>query len=199
MERYQTFGKRILAVIIDSFLIYTPSAIFYFWMGFTDSETSTEAEVAVNLGSALLGSCYVIFFHWVFGQTIGKMATKLKVVEVTGEGNISFGQAILRDIFFIVDGIIRFGVYGYILFFGLSLANESAAAMEFYLPIVFVVWDVVNAIICFKHPKNRAVHDMIAGTVVVRLDVPNEREEIASRYLEPPGPDTYEDLGEPRK
>ena len=197
MERYQTFVRRIVASILDTLFIYTPIAAFYFWTGFTETEPSAETEAAVNLGSAILGICYVVLFHWVFGQTLGKMAAKVRVVEVVSEGNILFVHACVRDVFYILEGLLRFSTYGYLFFLGLSLKDEPAVSMEFYVPIVFVAWDFVNAVVCIKHPKNRAVHDMIAGTVVVRLDVRDER--IEDRYLDPPSPDAYEDIGEARQ
>jgi len=49
----------------------------------------------VNLFGTLIGAAYGIVFHWLWGQTLGKMALQIRVVSVDG-GPLSLGQAVGR-------------------------------------------------------------------------------------------------------
>jgi len=49
----------------------------------------------VNLFGTLIGAAYGIVFHWLWGQTLGKMALQIRVVSVGG-GPLSLGQAVGR-------------------------------------------------------------------------------------------------------
>jgi uncharacterized RDD family membrane protein YckC len=64
--------------------------------------------------------------------------------------------------------------------------------MELVASILTFLWLVVDIFVCVKHEKDRALHDLIAGTVVVRLDVPETPSDESK--LEPPGPEHYEAL-----
>jgi uncharacterized RDD family membrane protein YckC len=54
---------------------------------------------AVSLGAQFFGSiisvAYFIVFHWLWGQTLGKMAFQIRVVRMDG-GPLSFGQSVGR-------------------------------------------------------------------------------------------------------
>jgi uncharacterized RDD family membrane protein YckC len=45
----------------------------------------------------LASPCYFVFLHWAQGQTLGKMAFRVRVVSRDG-GPLSFGQAVLRHL-----------------------------------------------------------------------------------------------------
>ena len=67
-----------------------------------DSEQAGIEEVldgfvgyATQLFSSLIGAAYTIAFHWMWGQTLGKMALQIRVVSMDG-GPLSFGQAVGR-------------------------------------------------------------------------------------------------------
>jgi uncharacterized RDD family membrane protein YckC len=77
---------------------------------------------------------YYIVGHWRWGQTVGKMLLRVRVVQVDG-APISLGQSLLRFIGYFVSYLT--------LLLGYLLAG-------------------------FRSDK-RALHDLIAGTRVVRL------------------------------
>ena len=56
---------------------------------------SMVVRAAVLFGTFLVSAAYFIFFHWVWGQTLGKMALQIKVVSMDG-GPLSLGQAVGR-------------------------------------------------------------------------------------------------------
>ena len=50
---------------------------------------------ATRLFSSIIGAGYSIVFHWMWGQTLGKMALQIRVVSMDG-GPLSFGQSVGR-------------------------------------------------------------------------------------------------------
>jgi len=63
-----------------------------------------SALVEDRLGTAaarafrfLASPCYFVLLHWARGQTLGKMAFRIRVVDLAG-GPLSFGQAALRHL-----------------------------------------------------------------------------------------------------
>jgi len=98
-----------------------PGSAFYVWIGFI-------------LAFIPLGILYYILLLAWKGQTIGKMAVRIKVVRRDG-GSLSLGQAFVRWL-------------GY-------LASALPLGIGFLMAL--------------KDSQRRALHDLLAGTVVVEL------------------------------
>jgi uncharacterized RDD family membrane protein YckC len=187
MDRYSTLGNRIVALIIDVFVISPVVIISIYasefgapeWVGFL----MIPLESVIIIG-------YTVLLHWKYGQTVGKMVAKVKVVDIS-EGPITFGQALLRDIAFIVDGVVGVAVSYSLIFSGFGLTSEEYRAVADYLLVPISIWLLVDTIVCLRSPKRRALHDLIAGTVVLRLDFINES---VGLNLEPPPPEQYSEL-----
>jgi uncharacterized RDD family membrane protein YckC len=188
MERYQTFGRRIVASIVDSF-VFAPLVIFFVWIELADFPDLLRF-VVYPIG-ALIGLAYNILMHWKYGQTLGKMWVKVKVLDVS-EKAVSFWQSCLRDIVYIIVDFVQYGVLFALFFVGYSWRSEAVESTNTYMLFPLYVWLVIDTIVCIKNTKNCALHDMIAGTVVVRLDIPGNNDLEKTWRLEPPGPDAYD-------
>jgi uncharacterized RDD family membrane protein YckC len=77
-------GTRLLNYILDLVAYYIIALILGFILGATGSYYLIEGMNDTVLGLMIITS-YYIFFEAVFGQTIGKMITKTKVVTANGE------------------------------------------------------------------------------------------------------------------
>jgi uncharacterized RDD family membrane protein YckC len=75
---------------------------------------------------------------------------------------------------------------------GYSRVSDTVLYTENLLTIPVLAFFVIDTIVCLASTKNRALHDHIAGTIVVRLDLPIIGE--AGKKFEPPGPEHYGDL-----
>ena len=131
------FWIRFVAVLIDSLVLFVVEFVLGVVAGLVWGGEIAETKVfkvTVTAFMFVFGSVYYVALHTAFGQTLGKMAMKIRVVLVDG-GRISVGTAILRYIGYFVSGLI-FGI-GYLM-----------AGL--------------------RHDK-RALHDLLAGTRVVRL------------------------------
>jgi uncharacterized RDD family membrane protein YckC len=92
------FWIRVVAVLIDGVVLIVVQGIL-FGAGWILWGSGLSAGVAVKgatqLFSSLIGAAYTIVFHWMWGQTLGKMALQIRVVSMGG-GPLSFGQAVGR-------------------------------------------------------------------------------------------------------
>lgn len=93
--RLAGFWIRFVAVLIDGVVLLVAQGIL-FSAGWVVTGGGMGVGMAmngvVNLFATLLGAAYGIIFHWLWGQTLGKMALQIKVVSMNG-GPLSFGQA----------------------------------------------------------------------------------------------------------
>ena len=99
-----------------------------------------------------------------FGQTVGKMATNVKIVSAKDETQlIGYRGAFLRDLpLFIVQAI---GVLYVVV--SDDISHESAGAL--ILAFATLTWLIAELISMLTNPRRRAIHDFIAGSVVVKM------------------------------
>ena len=173
-QRYSTFGPRFWAQSVD-FCVLWPigfiAAILLSW----DIPRSVAAVVVVVQSLAWL--VYAVVLHARYGQTVGKMATKVRVVDNRTEGSISWRQAWLREGIPLLMGLgwvvwevvhILNGSWTYGTSAGLVSAEGSKTFwLLTWLPMM---WFGAEVITMLTNKKRRALHDFIAGTVVVRTN-----------------------------
>ena len=109
MEKYQTLVPRFWALILDSVLLL-PLAIVDGLI--KDAGFSQESKWTLYLTVSLAQTIYFIAMHGAFGQTVGKMLMKVKVLDSASETPISFWQATLRDLpqVFFHGRLVRFSL-----------------------------------------------------------------------------------------
>jgi len=173
-HRYFTFGPR-------------------FWTGFVDSSVlwsvafALTAVLVLDLPDYLVAAVaglrsivwliYTVEMHSRFGQTVGKMVTKVRVVDFESEEPITRKQALMRES---VPMLLSLGFIGYEIQRALSgnttpgvgvteAVRQSGAAA--FLALLPALWFVAEALTMLTNEKRRAIHDYIAGTVVIRTNV----------------------------
>ncbi len=106
---YASYPDKIKALITDMFMIYAPIlyVIAYVIMGGKDAFQSSQ--LAPLMGVTLYGLIYAILIAK-FGQTPGKKAYNIKVVDDTTYENISFFRAFIRFIAFLFSATILLGL-----------------------------------------------------------------------------------------
>jgi uncharacterized RDD family membrane protein YckC len=114
---------------------------------------------------------YVVLMHSEFGQTLGKMATGVKVLDLS-ESKLSGSQALRREI--VPIGLTLIGLpFGLKLVLqGVNLHRPELAEVPgliFWIPaLAGVGWFAAELVTMLSNEKRRAVHDFIARSVVVR-------------------------------
>ena len=146
-RRYNTFWPRFWASFIDYFVLllvyYLILAILRMIFG--------GYPLILSLMGTLLSFGYSIWFHWKYGQTIGKMLMGIKVVRYDSEGRLEPTHALLRDAPYLLLTTVCY------------LIGDAD-----WLNWVTLGWGLVDTLTTLTNNKRRSVHDYIAGTVVVR-------------------------------
>lgn len=165
MEKYQTFFPRFVALLIDSFIMVPlfvfdqwfreaqfPHLFFYFWIPL----------------SSLVFPVYSITMNAKFGQTLGKMWMKVKVLDASEEKEITFRQAFLRD-----TPQLIFNTAAIIIGIIALPYDENAPEMMYAFGIfnaVAGIWGLADIVVFLFNDRRRALHDLIAETIVVKTE-----------------------------
>jgi len=174
MRNYATFGQRFAAMCIDG-LVFVPLMVAYQGL----ASVSRIAALVFTVLHAALGLVYTIYCHGRFGKTVGKWAMGIRVVRVTGEP-LRWREAWLRSVFdvcFMTVSTLGWGValisiadskyYGV----GWSARNVNLLTQEpvwaAWAANVDSAWIGSEVVTMLFNKQRRALHDFIAGTVVV--------------------------------
>lgn len=112
---------------------------------------------------------YSILLHARYGQTLGKMVVGVKVLDVSEQRIPTLRQAFLRDSGYIILSALSLG---YVIY--LTATNQSLTGPDRLTPPLQILagaifgWSLLEIITMLTNHKRRALHDWIAGTVVVR-------------------------------
>jgi uncharacterized RDD family membrane protein YckC len=166
--KYKTGLRRLGAAIVDG-LVFMP-------LFFVDNSIrgNLDSEIGLFLWLTfytVLTFFYTVFMHFKFGQTLGKMATNIKVVNHDETRNITLRQAFLRDSFFIVVETLG------LLYFAVELIRLNLSKTELlngfddFVGTVATIWVLLELLSMLTNEKRRAIHDFIASTVVIKTDI----------------------------
>jgi len=172
-EKYSTFGPRFWTGCVDACVMWPVG--FLVTAMLTIHLPAAFAAAAV-LGQSLVWLCYTVRMHAKHGQTYGKMVCYVKVVDFKSEGAISFRQALVREVIPILTSLGILGYEIYALLTGI-LSPEAVARGDLgkTTPMLLLgslpgLWFFAEVITMLTNEKRRALHDFLAGTVVIRTD-----------------------------
>mgnify|MGYP001269162017 CR=1 FL=1 len=189
---YKTFWRRFFAGFIDGIALMI--------IGFATSMfTTPNGEVFTPLQAIVDNSvwlAYTIYLHGRYGQTLGKMICKVKVVTTLGD-NITFLHALKRNIVYVILSVMtlatffthkeEYANYNESMAFieSFEVTEENYDNEEFnkhfeaisnlwgspvmWIGYVSMVYFLLEVITMLTNKKRRAIHDFIAGTEVRRL------------------------------
>jgi len=162
VERYSTLGDRLFANMIDGFILRLWGFIISF-IPVSDSFFNSKILLPIALLYPVL---YTILFHGFAGQTIGKMIIGIKIFDKSEKVKNTFGQAVLRDIIPLVVML----VFYLISIFGVTSDDSVLTFSTLFLLYIIVIWSLLEIITLLFNKKHRALHDFIAGTVVLKIN-----------------------------
>lgn len=173
--KYAGFGSRFLAGLVD-FLVFLPLMYINAWI----QAHSYMGAILFTVPYFIIYAAYNIIFLGKWGQTLGKMAMRIKVTHLDGS-NVGYRTALLRhsvDLVFALASLI-----------GMIVAMRAAGPGVFTPDITFLqrttmiveqlpafasisqtlsnVWIWSELIVLLFNRKRRAIHDFMAGTVVI--------------------------------
>jgi uncharacterized RDD family membrane protein YckC len=150
--RLASWGSRVGAALIDGLIITVPGIILLVVLGIgaagSDSNGGTTAFVGGFLLTLFVFLIVALLYAPVMmsrtnGQTVGKMATGIRVIRANG-GPMTFGFAALREI--VVKGLL------------IGTVSSFTLGLSTLLDALWPLWD----------DENRALHDMVVNTRVVK-------------------------------
>lgn len=172
---YAGFWRRLGAFMID-FAALSPVIIFGSWA----PSHSRLFYLYWIVPSLVFNAWFYIYLAWRRGGTPGKLALKLRIVMQDGSA-LSLKAAILRYmVLFILSGLttlaaalasLHMNDATYFSFGGLDRGEElNALAPAWYQPVrvALQLWLLGGLISLLFTKKSRAIHEFIAGTVVIK-------------------------------
>ena len=172
-EPYRTIWRRILASFIDSSIFLSFNALLGFILF---KVIGQNGYIYVLIISSFLSVIYNIILVYKFGGSLGKLFSKIKVLNEKDEVPVKLFESIKREILNIFRAIIQFWrLYSYILAAGIFV-YEDYKSIALISPILrvftylFFIFGYIEIFSALFSSKRRAIHDYIAGTVVKKTD-----------------------------
>jgi uncharacterized RDD family membrane protein YckC len=166
--RYKTFWPRLGAAFLDGAAL---APLVWFDQVLWNLTSSVILLFLWMLIYQSLSIGYSVGFLYFLGQTPGKMATGVLILD-NDDRRLTLSQAILRNIVTVILALIFILVVSSNLHAG-RLANRGLGDQRFLMWFfaAMIVWTVLEFITMLFSSKRRAIHDFIAGTVVVRQPI----------------------------
>lgn len=170
MKRFDTFWERSLAIGIDS-------AILTFVLQFADYLSFPAFSLKSILLEIVISNIpylYAVLMLGKYGQTLGKMIMKVKVVDNATENALTYSQSFMREAvpIFLVNTSIILNV---ILFSDVDFENFKISTLGYILIFIpsgmLFIWSILEIVTMLFDDRKRALHDKIAETVVIRTDI----------------------------
>lgn len=165
-QAYRTFWRRVWAAQVDS-LLFSPLVALGMWLQFRGG--SPGARVFAFALCVAAEPAYQIYMHGRFGQTVGKRLFRVKVLDLSG-APLTMLQALRRGS---VDLVLALWALVAGAFFILHGGNpyDWRAALPYGLPAgMSLTWSWLEVGCALYSRKRRAIHDLLARSVVIRLD-----------------------------
>lgn len=166
MDKYKTTMHRFWAGVVDGVILIP--------LGWVDDLVYGPARPTALIIAWMLISypaywLYGVLMHGFYGQTLGKMLLKVKVLDVS-EAPITMRQAFLRDSIYILINTAAVIISIYYLLSGRQIDDGAITTSYIVLSTAALAWFLAEILTCLTNPKRRALHDFIAGTVVVKTE-----------------------------
>lgn len=170
-DKYATFWLRVGARVMDSF-IFAPVLIMGLAAFGHSSFTGVRVAWIVFAQCAMV--VYEIVMHGLWGQTLGKMRFHVIVRDIS-ERRLRMKQAVLRDI--VPLALVLLGSCVYVPQVmrrdSIDFSNPPFLTPPFFSQLfgeLCMGWTLIDAATMLTNDKRRALHDYIAGSVVIRTE-----------------------------
>jgi uncharacterized RDD family membrane protein YckC len=171
--KFKTFWHRFWAGAMDG-IVLMPLAYLNLFIWNHAKGVPTSLLLLWHAFQALSSSAYSISLHARFGQTLGKMAFHVKVVDVT-DLPITVSQAVRRDIVPLALALFMVAQDCAPVLRGENPLQPTHPHLGWGMVIMLLTgagWFWAEVLTMLTNRRRRAIHDLIAGTVVIRIPQP---------------------------
>ena len=169
-RKYRTFWRRFFAEFVDG-LVFLPISWITGWVWRHAAAVPLPLLALHYLVSSLLFYVYDIYFLGAHGQTPGKMALGVVVMDVTEQRHVSYRQALLRNAVPLGATLLLLPHQLFQILTGrfyLLHPGRLPDAVSWISNLILMVWFLLEIVTMMFSSKRRALHDFIAGSVVVK-------------------------------
>ncbi|MBB4805994.1 putative RDD family membrane protein YckC [Chryseobacterium defluvii] len=188
---YAGFGTRLASLLLDAIILSPLIFIILFINSF-----SLDMFFYTIVPNLLFNLWYNIYLPKQYGGTPGKLIMGMQILKLNGQ-YITFKEAFLRHLLtlmltafsvtLMINSILKADE---VTFENLSWIKQSQYLMSLS-PVLFTIyswvsnaWTWSELIVLLTNPRKRALHDYVAGTVIVKKDyVERIQQEMASENL----------------
>ena len=160
-NKYHNFLRRAVASLIDIAIVLLP---FYAIYSNLEEKLSVSTLYIMSILQVLAPGFYNTYLHYKYGQTFGKMALSIKVIDLKSGGGLSIKQAFIRSLPIVITCLI---VAICTLYSSLSADSEIPAFILDNKSLLLSLWTTAELICMFTNKERKTIHDLMAGTVVV--------------------------------
>jgi uncharacterized RDD family membrane protein YckC len=165
-KRYKIFWRRTFAIFLDGAAM---APLMWLDQVLWNIGTGPLSLFLWVILSSIIAICYSVGFVYVFGQTFGKMATGIVVVS-NDNAKLKLRQAILRHIVPVIFTLATIVFVTANLTDGKIYNRGFGNNLQFFIWFgsAALIWGLLEILTMLTNRKRRAVHDFIAGTVVIK-------------------------------
>jgi len=172
--KYAGFWIRALATAIDAALFGVPAALLIYIV-YPESAVARASTIGVE---NILMLAYQIYFQATTGQTVGKYLVKIRVNGLAGE-RLGYKNAVVRNFWYLFGSLAAISQIVALSSvsaaeFAHSSEHVRAALLIAHRPawwsiynVLITVWCIFEIAYLVKSSQKRAVHDLMAKTVVI--------------------------------
>ena len=173
--RYAGFARRFAAHVLDALLLVPLAMLLEDW------PRTLVATALMMLSITVAMHAYVVVCHATFGATVGKLVFGVRVTRRDGSP-IGWGQSVLRSSvelavmvpLLVADAMALLSVEVQAFFAADDFFTRSYLLAQHYptwhasVMLSMHVWMAAQVLFLVGRRRRRSLHDLIAGTVVVR-------------------------------
>jgi len=184
MMNYAGFWRRFGAFWLD-FLIISPIILLTLW----GKQQSRYFDIYYFIPGLVFWLWYEVYLVKRYGGTPGKLILRIRIAKLDGSP-VEYRQATIRySVLFVFSTIMSITS----IMANLSISDDVYNSMQWvershhimsvmppwYMPlnILMNIWTWSEFIVMLTNRKRRAIHDFMAGTVVLLKDEPNKSHE----------------------
>jgi len=182
--KYRTFTARVEAWCIDA-VVMLPVILCVDFIRAKSTSWLLLGILDLILLVAYWG--YRAGMHAKYGQTVGKMVSRVKIVQASNEGPVSTKQAVARECFtMLIVGVVA--CVGEIVVMW-AIKTQTWSVWTFVIICMLVgsflpvIWRSVDALFAAFGKRRRALHDILAGTIVLRTQVFAEADQMVTKVF----------------
>ena len=169
-RKYRTFWRRFFAEFVDG-LVFLPVSLATGWVWRHAAAVPLPLLALHYLVSRLLFFIYEIYFLGTHGQTPGKKALGVVVLDVSERRHVSYRQALLRNAVPLGVTLVLLPCQLFQILTGrfyLLHPGRLPDVVSWISSLILMVWFLLEIVTMTFNSKRRALHDFIAGSVVVK-------------------------------